>query len=252
MSASVRITDLNYRIGVKEILSGIDLEVRAGEILAIMGVSGGGKTSLLKCVGGLVQPTAGQIWIGEDQIVGLSESQLNEVRRRIGMVFQYAALFDSLSVYENVAFGLRHRIRLPEPEIREIVRGKLAAVGMEGTESMMPAELSGGMRKRVGLARALATDPELLLYDEPTSGLDPVVGAVIDELIQHVRDTLGVTSIMVSHHLPSIFRISDRVAMLYGGRVEAVGTVEQIRASDDPVVRQFVEGRSEGPIHVVG
>jgi phospholipid/cholesterol/gamma-HCH transport system ATP-binding protein len=174
------------------------------------------------------------------------------VRQRVGMVFQYAALFDSLSVYENVAFGLRYRGRRPEPEIRAIVRDKLEAVGMEGSERMMPAELSGGMRKRVGLARALATDPELLLYDEPTSGLDPVVGAVIDELISRVRDTLGVTSIMVSHHLPSIFRISDRVAMIYDGRVEALGTAEEIRASEDPVVRQFVEGRSQGPIQVVG
>jgi phospholipid/cholesterol/gamma-HCH transport system ATP-binding protein len=252
MSTTVRVRELDFRIGAKEILRGIDLEARPGEILAIMGLSGGGKTTLLKCIGGLVRPSAGQIWIGEDEIVGFSEAQLNAVRRRIGMVFQYAALFDSLSVYENVAFGLRHRFRLPESEIQETVKSKLSAVGMEGTEQMMPAELSGGMRKRVGLARALATDPELLLYDEPTSGLDPVVGSVIDELIQRVRDTLGVTSIMVSHHLPSIFRISDRVAMIYGGRVEAIGIAEELRRSENPVVRQFVEGRSEGPIQVVG
>jgi phospholipid/cholesterol/gamma-HCH transport system ATP-binding protein len=252
MSARVRVVDVTYGVRGREILSGIDLDAEPGEILAIMGVSGSGKTTLLKCIGGLVRPAAGEIWIGEDEIVGLSESQLNRVRQRMGMVFQYAALFDSLSVYENVAFGLRYRGRRPEPEIGAIVREKLVAVGMEGSERMMPAELSGGMRKRVGLARALATDPELLLYDEPTSGLDPVVGAVIDELIQRVRNTLGVTSIMVSHHLPSIFRISDRVAMIYGGRVGAVGTVEEIRASDDPVVRQFVEGRPDGPIQIAG
>jgi phospholipid/cholesterol/gamma-HCH transport system ATP-binding protein len=252
MSARVRVVDVTYRVRRREILSSVDLEVEPGEILAIMGISGSGKTTLLKCIGGLIRPSAGEIWIGEDEIVGLSESQLNRVRQRVGMVFQYAALFDSLSVYENVAFGLRYRGHRPESEIRAIVREKLDAVGMEGSERLMPAELSGGMRKRVGLARALATDPELLLYDEPTSGLDPVVGAVIDELISRVRDTLGVTSVMVSHHLPSIFGISDRVAMIYEGRVEAVGTSEEIRASDNPVIRQFVEGRSHGPIQIVG
>jgi phospholipid/cholesterol/gamma-HCH transport system ATP-binding protein len=252
MNAPVRVVNLEYRVKEKQILSGINLEVEPGEILAIMGLSGSGKTTLLKCIAGLVRPTAGEIWIGEDEIAGLSETQLNEVRSRIGMVFQYAALFDSLTVYENVAFGLRYRQRMPEPQRRMIVDSKLASVGLEGVDTQYPAELSGGMRKRVGLARALATDPEVLLYDEPTSGLDPVVGTVIDELIQRVRDTLGVTSVMVSHHLPSIFRISDRVAMLYDGRVEAIGTVTQIRESDNPVVRQFVEGRSEGPIQVVG
>jgi phospholipid/cholesterol/gamma-HCH transport system ATP-binding protein len=248
----VLVRDLRYAVRGREILTGVNLEVQPGELVSIMGVSGGGKTTLLKCIGGLVRPTAGEIFIGDTEIAHLSESELNRVRRRIGMVFQYAALFDSLNVYDNVSFGLRYHGERDEAKIRAVVAEKLAAVGMEGTERMMPAELSGGMRKRVGLARALATDPDLLLYDEPTSGLDPVVATVIDELIVQVRDQLGVTSIVVSHHIPSIFKISDRVAMLNDGRLVAVGTVPEIRDSQDPVVRQFVEGRAEGPIHVVG
>jgi phospholipid/cholesterol/gamma-HCH transport system ATP-binding protein len=218
--------------------------------MAVMGMSGGGKTTFLKCCAGLSRPTAGEIYIGETEIVHLSESQLNSVRRRIGMVFQYAALFDSMDVYDNVAFGLRHNSHLSEGEIRHIVEEKLDAVGMPGTERLLPAELSGGMRKRIGLARALATNPEVLFYDEPTSGLDPVVATLIDELIVQVRDALGVTSVVVSHTIPSIFRISDRIAMLYGGHFIAVGSPEEIRKSSDPVVRQFIEGRSDGPIHV--
>ena len=215
-----------------------------------MGLSGGGKTTFLKCCAGLIRPAGGEIYIGDTEIVRLGESQLNTVRRRIGMVFQYAALFDSMNVYENVAFGLRHHSDLTEAEIRRVVEEKLEAVGMPGTERLMPAELSGGMRKRIGLARALATNPEVLFYDEPTSGLDPVVATLIDELIVHVRDTLGVTSIIVSHTIPSILRISDRIAMLYGGRFIAVGSPDEIRHTADPVVRQFIEGRSDGPIQV--
>jgi phospholipid/cholesterol/gamma-HCH transport system ATP-binding protein len=251
-ACEVRVLDLHYAVRGREILKGIDLQVEPGEIISIMGVSGGGKTTLLKCIGGLIRPTSGQIFIGEAEIAHLNESALNGVRRRLGMVFQYAALFDSLTVFENVGFGLRYQGERDEEKIRAVVEEKLAAVGMEGTERLYPAELSGGMRKRVGLARALATDPDLLLYDEPTSGLDPVVATIIDELIVSVRDRLGVTSIVVSHHIPSIFKISDRVAMLNEGRLAAVGTVAEIRDSQDPVVRQFVEGRAEGPIHVMG
>src|ERR1051326_1950660 len=178
------------------ILGGVSLEIAPREIMAVMGMSGGGKTTFLKCCAGLTRPTAGEIYIGDTEIVRLSESQLNSVRRRIGMVFQYAALFDSMTVFENMAFGLRHNSDLSEAEIRKVVEEKLDAVGMAGTERLMPAELSGGMRKRIGLARALATNPEVLFYDEPTSGLDPVVATIIDELIVRVRDTLGVTSVV--------------------------------------------------------
>jgi len=250
LSASVNVRGLRYDIAGRTILDNVDLAIESRELMSVMGLSGGGKTTFLKCCAGLTRPTAGEIYIGDTEIAHLGESQLNSVRRRIGMVFQYAALFDSMNVYENVAFGLRHHSHLTETEIRQVVEEKLDAVGMVGTERLMPAELSGGMRKRIGLARALATNPEVLFYDEPTSGLDPVVATLIDELIVHVRDTLGVTSVVVSHTISSIFRISDRIAMLYGGRFIAVGTPDEIRRCDDPIVRQFIEGRAEGPIHV--
>jgi len=252
MGARVRLRDLRYSVRGRDVLSGIDLDVEPGEILAIMGLSGGGKTTLLKCMGTLVKPTGGEIEIGDVAVARLSETELYPVRRRVGMVFQYAALFDSLTVYENVAFGLRHHGERDEAKIRAVVEETLSAVGMVGVEGLLPDELSGGMRKRVGLARALATRPEVLLYDEPTSGLDPVVSTLIDQLIVSVRDRLGVTSIVVSHTIPSIFAIADRVAMLHEGRLIAVGTVDEIRNSDDGRVRQFVEGRAEGPIQVVG
>jgi phospholipid/cholesterol/gamma-HCH transport system ATP-binding protein len=248
----VSVRGLRYEIAGRAILEGVSLEIAPREIMAVMGVSGGGKTTFLKCCAGLLRPAAGEIYIGETEIVHLSEGQLNSVRRRIGMVFQYAALFDSMNVYDNVAFGLRYNSHLSEAEIGKVVQEKLEAVGMVDTERLMPAELSGGMRKRIGLARALATNPEVLFYDEPTSGLDPVVATVIDELILHVRESLGVTSVVVSHTISSIFRIADRVAMLYGGRFAAVGSPAEIRQNSDPVVRQFIEGRSDGPIHVIG
>jgi phospholipid/cholesterol/gamma-HCH transport system ATP-binding protein len=250
VSTSVAVRDLRYVVSGRTILDGLRLQVEPGEIMAVMGLSGGGKTTLLKCCAGLVRPTDGEIFIGETEIAHLGESQLNSVRRRLGMVFQYAALFDSMTVYENVAFGLRQHSDLSESEIRKVVEEKLDAVGMAGTERLLPAELSGGMRKRIGLARALAVNPEVLFYDEPTSGLDPVVATLIDELIVKVRDTMGVTSLVVSHHIPSILRISDRVAMLYNGKFEAVGTPDEMRQCDNEVVRQFIEGRADGPIHV--
>jgi phospholipid/cholesterol/gamma-HCH transport system ATP-binding protein len=250
LSVPVLVRDLQFAVPGRVILDRVSLEIEAGEIMAVMGMSGGGKTTFLKCCAGLSRPTAGEIYIGETEIAQLSEGQLNTVRRRLGMVFQYAALFDSMTVYENVAFGLRHHSDLTEAEIRKVVEEKLDAVGMAGTERQLPAELSGGMRKRIGLARALAVNPEVLLYDEPTSGLDPVVASVIDELIVSVRDTLGVTSVVVSHTISSIFRIADRIAMLYNGRFEAVGTPEEMRNSQNEVVRQFIEGRSDGPIQV--
>lgn len=249
--ASIDVCDLNFRRGQKDVLRGISLRVQPGEILCVMGMSGCGKTTLLQCIGGLTRPTSGEIWIGDAQIVGMAENKLNKVRERMGMVFQYAALFDSMTVYNNVAFGLHYRRKMPESEIRLIVAEKLALVGLPGTEALFPSQLSGGMAKRVGLARAIALAPEFLLYDEPTSGLDPVVASVVDELIMEMRDKLGVTSIVVSHNLPSIFRISDKVAMLHEGRVLAFGTPEEVKASPEPVVQQFIQGQSHGPIEVV-
>ncbi len=248
--ARIEVRDLRYTVGEKAVLKGVSLRVPPGEILCVMGMSGCGKTTLLHCIGGLTEATSGEIRIGESQIVGMKESKLNTVRERMGMVFQYAALFDSLSVFENVAFGLRRRRRLPFDEIKQMVAEKLALVGMPGTEELFPSQLSGGMAKRVGLARAIALSPEILLYDEPTSGLDPVIASVVDELIMQMRDTLGVTSIVVSHNITSIFRISDKIAMLHDGLVLAMGTPEEIQNCDNPIVRQFIEGKSSGPIEV--
>jgi len=248
--AWIEVRDLRYEVPGKQILKGVTLGVAPGEILCVMGMSGSGKTTVLHCMGGLTAPTSGHIRIGDSEIVGMRESELNRVRERMGMVFQYAALFDSLTVFENVAFGLRRRRKLPADEIKNIVAEKLTLVGLPGTEGMYPSQLSGGMAKRVGLARAIALSPEILLYDEPTSGLDPVIASMVDELIMQMRDTLGVTSIVVSHSLPSIFRISDKIAMIHDGRVLAAGTPQEIQACQDPIVRQFIEGRSQGPIDI--
>jgi len=246
----IDVRSLVYRIGEKEILKDVSLAVDRGEILSVMGMSGCGKTTLLHCVGALARPSGGEIYINGIQIIGMDERGLNAVREQMGMVFQYAALFDSLTVFDNVAFGLRRRKRLPEADVRRIVQEKLALAAVGGTERLYPSELSGGMAKRVGLARALALEPNILLYDEPTSGLDPVIASVIDELIMSMRDRLGVTSIVVSHNIESVFRISDKVAMMHEGRVLAMGTPDQIRACDNPIVQQFIQGKSQGPIEV--
>jgi phospholipid/cholesterol/gamma-HCH transport system ATP-binding protein len=252
MSVGVSVRGLHHELGGRPILRRVDLEVEPGEVVAVMGISGSGKTTLLKCLGGLLRPGGGEIWIGEQEITRLNEGELNAQRRKMGMVFQYAALFDSLTVFENVAFGLKYNGKYSERELRDAAREQLAAVGLEETEDLYPAQLSGGMRKRVGLARALATDPEVVFYDEPTSGLDPVVARVIDDLIVRVRDRLGVTSVIVSHDVQSVLRSTDRVALLHGGEIVEYAPPEEIRRSKNPVVRQFVEGRADGPIQIVG
>ena len=249
-ASHIVVRDLRFRVERKEVLRGVDVEARPGEILCVMGMSGSGKTTLLHCIGGLTAPTSGEIWIGPDQIVGMSEDELNHVRERMGMVFQYAALFDSLNVFDNVSFALRRRRKMAYEEMKAIVNEKLTTVGLSGIENLFPSQLSGGMAKRVGLARAIALTPEILLYDEPTSGLDPVVASVVDELIMRMRDELGVTSIVVSHNITSIMRISDRIAMIHQGEVLIQGTPSEVQASTNPIVRQFLEGSSSGPIEV--
>lgn len=245
----VRVEEITYVAGGREILQRASLDVPGGQILALMGMSGMGKSTMLKCIAGLVKPVSGRIWIGDTDLVPLSESEMQPVRRRMGMVFQYAALFDSMTVYDNIAFGVRkHRPKTPRKELDRLVEEKLRLVGLEGTGERMPAELSGGMQKRVGLARALAVEPSLLLYDEPTSGLDPIMARIIDDLIVGMKDRLGITSLVVSHNLESIWRTADRVAMIHEGRIIACGTPEEIRQNPDPAVRQFIEGRSDGPL----
>lgn len=244
----ITVRQLYYSVDHKEVLHDVNLRIQRGETVSIMGVSGSGKTTLLKIMAGLIRPASGQVFIDLTDITKLSEEDMNRVRHRLGVVFQYGALFDSLTVYDNVAFALLRHTHLSKPEIDDIVEEKLSLVGLPGTQNLMPSQLSGGMQKRVGLARAIAMNPEVLLYDEPTSGLDPVMTRIIDDLIQEMHDKLGVTSVAVSHSLPSIFRISDRIAMLHEGTVIAYGTPDEIRESPDARVQQFIHGESEGPI----
>ncbi len=246
----IRVEHLTYRISGRTILRNVSLAVPDGQTVAVMGMSGVGKSTLLKLIAGLTRPCGGRIYIGDTNIVGMRESGLNEVRRKIGMVFQYAALFDSLSVFDNVAFGLRRRTKLSEIEIAEAVDRMLSMVGLPRTEHLMPSELSGGMQKRVGLARALALGPEIILYDEPSAGLDPITSATISDLIVKTRDELGVTSVVVSHDLPTIRRVSNRVAMLHDCRIIADGTLEEIESTGNPAARQFIGGETAGPIQI--
>ena len=246
-----QLKDLTYRIGDHTVLDGITLDIYAREIFAVLGLSGSGKTTLLRLMFGLIRPTAGAVIVLGKDIAGMTEDELNAVREQMGLVFQFGALFDSLTVRENVGFRLYEHTNQSEADVRRAVAEKLRLVGMPGTEERNPAELSGGMQKRVGVARALVGDPALLLYDEPTSGLDPIIAATIDDLIVHVRDTLGVTEIIVSHDVQSVLRMADRIALLYEGNFRLIGDAQAFRASTDPVVRQFIAGETEGPIQIV-
>ena len=244
----IRIRGLKKRLGAKQVLNGVDLDVTTGETVVVMGRSGSGKSVLLKHIIGLMVPDEGSIEVEGQEIVGIREKELNEVRRRVGMLFQSAALFDSLTVGENVGLGMREHLRLGEDEIQRRVEERLQWVGLSGVEPMKPASLSGGMRKRVGLARALAMDPQYILYDEPTTGLDPIMADAIDQLIRALQKQLGVTSIVVTHDMTSAYKVADRMVMLYEGRIVFSGTPEETRTTKDPIVRQFVEGSSTGPI----
>ena len=234
--------ELHKAFGPKQVLRGLSVEVQDGETLVIVGGSGTGKSVALKHVVGLLEPDAGAVEVDGRVVSRLRRQELTELRSHIGYVFQFAALFDSMTIFDNLAFGLRRR-PLGEAEIRTRVGEALALVDLPGAERQMPAELSGGMRKRVGLARAIALRPKYLLYDEPTTGLDPVTAAVIDELMVRTREALGVTSIVITHDMRSAYTVGDRIAMLYEGRIRQEGTVAEIQRTTDPVVRQFIEGR---------
>ncbi len=241
---SIEIRDLRKAFGPKVVLSGVSLEVRDGETLAVIGGSGVGKSVLLKTIVGLLRPDAGTVHVDGADVASLSRAELFELRRRVGYVFQFAALFDSMTVFDNVAMGLR-RMKLPPDEVTARVEDALTRVDLPGYGARLPAELSGGQRKRAGLARAIAFHPKYLLYDEPTTGLDPVTTAVIDGLVLKLAGELGVTSLVITHDMTSAYRVADRIAMLYEGRIRFVGTPEAIRSAPDSVVRAFVEGRPE-------
>ncbi|NGO39836.1 ABC transporter ATP-binding protein [Limisphaera ngatamarikiensis] len=241
----IEVRGLTKRFGSQTVLEGIDLRIERGESLVIMGRSGCGKSVLLKHLIGLLQPDEGSVIVDGQDITRMDERRLLEVRRKFGMLFQSAALFDSLSVAENVAFAFRNRRDLTPGEIARRVAEALELVDLPGIENKRPAELSGGMRKRVGLARAIVYRPEILLYDEPTSGLDPIVSDSIDQLIIRIRDHLRVTSVVVTHDMRSARRVGHRAALLHEKRIYAVGPTEAIFASTDPVIRRFIDGVSD-------
>ncbi|MBI2885324.1 MAG: ABC transporter ATP-binding protein [Candidatus Omnitrophica bacterium] len=244
----IEILDLAKSFEDHLVLSGVNLTVPTGKTTVIIGRSGCGKSVLLKHIVGLIKPDRGTIAIDSIDITQLSGRSLDQIRKKFGVLFQSAALFDSMTVEENVGFALREHTTMRAEAVRERVRECLALVGLPDVEQLKPAELSGGMRKRVGLARAIAMNPEIILYDEPTTGIDPIMGDVINDLIIALRDRLKVTSVVVTHDMRSAYKVADRIAMLYNGAVIAEGTPEEIRRSPHPVVRQFVEGQATGPI----
>ena len=238
----IKLVDINKSFKERQVLRHINLSVADGETLVIIGGSGSGKSTLLRLMVGLIAPTSGEIWIDEQEISRMKEEALDQVRLKMGMVFQYSALFDSMTVGDNVAFGLREHTDYSEEKIRRIVAEKLALVGLSGVENMMPSELSGGMKKRVGLARAIAFEPSIIFYDEPDSGLDPVMTGKIDELIRAMQRQLGVTSVVVTHDMESAFLVGDRIAMVYEGEIIADEPAEEFRRLSDPRVRAFLRG----------
>ena len=235
----IRLIDVGKRFDENWALRHVNLEIEDGETLAIIGGSGSGKSTLLRWLIGLIKPTEGEIWMDDQEIGHMSEHELKNIRLHMGMVFQYSALFDSMTVGDNVAFGLREHTDLSEARIAEIVREKLHLVGLDGVEDLMPGELSGGMKKRVSLARAIAIEPSIIFYDEPSSGLDPIMTEKIDELIIHTQRALHVTSVVVTHDMASACRIADRIAMIYEGELIAVDTAERFQRLKDPRVQAF-------------
>jgi phospholipid/cholesterol/gamma-HCH transport system ATP-binding protein len=240
----IEFRNVHKAFGPKQVLRGFSLQVREGETMVIIGYSGTGKSVAIKHIVGLLEPDEGEVWVDGRRVDQLSRKDLYALRGNIGYVFQFAALFDSMTVGENVAMGLRKQGELSDRDIVTRVDEALRLVDLPDVQNRMPAELSGGMRKRVGIARAIALRPKYILYDEPTTGLDPVTSATIDNLMVRMREQLGVTGIVITHDMRSAYSVGTRIAMLYEGRVHAVGTVDEIQHSKDPLVRQFVEGRA--------
>ncbi|OWY37201.1 ABC transporter ATP-binding protein [Xenophilus sp. AP218F] len=245
----IEFRNVGFAYGSRPILENLDLAVPRGKLVAVMGGSGSGKTTLLRLISGQLRPNVGQVRVDGRDVAGMSRDELYRHRRRMGMLFQFGALFTDLNVEDNVAFPLREHTRLPDSMIRDLVTMKLEAVGLRGTQPLMPAELSGGMARRVALARAIALDPQLMLYDEPFTGLDPISLGVIALLIKKLNDALGTTAVMVTHDVHKSLEIVDHVLFLAAGKVVAQGSPDEVRRSDAPWVQQFINGEADGPVH---
>jgi phospholipid/cholesterol/gamma-HCH transport system ATP-binding protein len=247
----IKVVDLHKSFRGQAVLKGINLDLETGKVTTIIGGSGSGKTVLLKHLNALLLPDRGSVLVDGKDLTKLGERALNEVRQKFGVLFQGAALLDSMTLYDNIAFPLREKTNMSENDIRKRVEERLAQVGLAGMGYKYPAEVSGGMKKRAGLARALAMEPEIVLFDEPTTGLDPLLGRSIHQLIGKMHDTFGFTGVIVSHDIPEVFKISDRIAMLANGIIEEFGTTQEFLASQNPVVRQFLQRDAEGPLAVL-
>ncbi len=246
----IEIVDLHKSFNGNHVLRGLNLKIETGETMVIIGRSGGGKSILLKHIIGILKPDSGKILIDSANVFDISDEEINHFRMQIGMLFQGAALFDSLSVKENIGFSLYEHTHLANDEIDRRVKDKLKMVGLTGIEDLMPAELSGGMKKRVGLARAICTEPKIILYDEPTTGLDPIMADAINDLIIRMRKELKITSIVVTHDMTSAYKVGTRISMLYEGKIVGTGTPDEIRNSKDPLIQQFITGSAHGPINI--
>ena len=244
----IQLEDVHFGYGERPVLEGVSLQIPKGKVTALMGASGGGKTTVLRLIGGQYRANAGRVLFDETDIGASDREALYQARRRMGMLFQFGALFTDMSVFDNVAFPLREHTALPQAMVRDIVLMKLQAVGLRGARDLMPSQISGGMARRVALARAMVLDPELMMYDEPFAGLDPISLGTAARLIRQLNDTLGLTSIVVSHDLEETFHIADQVVILANGRIAAQGTPAQVRASTDPLVQQFVSAAPDGPV----